>query len=289
MLKYNLINNNQNQYNNNGNNMQFGNYINNNMYSGKINPNYPYNTMLSNNQNLPNNNLNENERNINKEKYMNKLKYIEKLIILINFYIKEIENFPNSIKDEYNYHIKKYINELIFATQEISIKIYYSKDVFNKILPYYYKLVVQFIKKKEIFIKILEDIEENKTSIIPSNYHYLLNNINNNIDYQFIISRGFNVFDKEELFKCAIKSIYDIYKITKINEEYCLQKYLEIYDVYNEANFPPFSLIEVYDYEYFYEGQNKQIEENNESNDHIFMLDFNNKDNNIYKDKLNNM
>ena len=289
MLKYNLINNNQNQYNNNGNNMQFGNYINNNMYSGNINPNYPYNTMLSNNQNLPNNNLNENERNINKEKYMNKLKYIEKLIILINFYIKEIENFPNSIKDEYNYHIKKYINELIFATQEISIKIYYSKDVFNKILPYYYKLVVQFIKKKEIFIKILEDIEENKTSIIPSNYHYLLNNINNNIDYQFIISRGFNVFDKEELFKCAIKSIYDIYKITKINEEYCLQKYLEIYDVYNEANFPPFSLIEVYDYEYFYEGQNKQIEENNESNDHIFMLDFNNKDNNIYKDKLNNM
>ena len=39
-----------------------------------------------------------------------------------------------------------------------------------------------------------------------------------------------------------------------------MQKYLEIYDNYNEANFPPFSLFEVKDYEYFYE------EEKNDSN-----------------------
>ena len=290
MLKNNLINNNANNYNN-VYNQNFGNHINNNILNVHINQNYSNDAMLNANQNLQNinsnNNLIDNERTIDKQKYINKLKYIEKLIILINFYIKEIASFPYSIREEYNYHIKKYIKELIFATQEISIKIHYSKDVFNKILPYYYKLVVQFIKKKEIFIRILQDIEENKTSIIPNNYEYLLNNVNNNKDYKFIVSRDFNVFDKEILYKLAIKSIYDIYKITKINEEYCLQKYLEIYDVYNEANFPPFSLIEVYDYEYFYDGQNNKIEENNEENNN-FIIDFNN-DNEFQKDKLNNM
>ena len=287
MVKNNLVTD-KNHYNN----VYNQNFRYNNVINGNINQKYPADSTLIDNQNLQNLNrnniLNENKKTINIQKYIDKLKYIEKLIILINFYIKEITNFPYTIKKEYNYHIKKYIKELIFATQEISIKIHYSKDVFNKILPYYYKLVVEFIKKKEVFIKILEDIEDNKVLIIPNNYEYLLNNINNNKDYIFIINRDFNVFDKEMLFKFAIKSIYDIYKITKINEDYCLQKYLEIYDVYNEANFPPFSLIEVYDYEYFYEGQNNKIEENNNEGNNNFIIDFMN-DNNFQKDKLNTM
>ena len=40
-----------------------------------------------------------------------------------------------------------------------------------------------------------------------------------------------------------------------------MQKNLEIYDNYNEANFPPFSLFEIKDYEYFYEEE--KIDSNN--------------------------
>ena len=81
-----------------------------------------------------------------------------------------------------------------------------------------------------------------------------------NDDYKYIINPTFNIFNKKELFSLAIKNIYEIYSLTKINSDFSLQKYLEIYDNYNEANFPPFSLFEVKDYEYFYE------EEKNDSN-----------------------
>ena len=266
MLKYDIIKKNNNQNFINSKNNYLNDYINNNNFynsqytafnNSNIQSKQNINLQINDNLNI-NNDLNK--KKINNNKYIHKLIYIEKLIILIKFYIKEIESFPNSIKQEYNYHIQQYIKELIFATLEISTKIYYSKDIYNKILPYYYKLVVQFIKKRAIFIKILEDIEKNIPSIDAKNYVYLLSNRNK--DYNYIVKREFNIFNKKELYQCAIKAIYDIFKITKINEEYCLKKYLEIYDVYNEANFPPFSLIEVYDYEYFYEGQNNQIERN---------------------------
>ena len=258
MLKNNLINNNQQITNQNytiqNNFFPNNNYINNNFVN---NPNlFP----LDNDGN---------QKTIDKEKYIKKLKYFEKLIILIKFYIKEIESFPQSLNKEYNNYIIKYIKELVFATQEISTKIYYSQDIFSKILPYYYKLAVKFIRKKGIFIKIIQDIKENKSQIIPSNYDYLLNKYNGSNDLKYITYQGFNVFDKEKIFQCLNKALHDIYKNTQINEEYCLQKYLEIYDVFNEANFPPFSLIEVYDYEYFYDGQNHKKEENKELNNNL--------------------
>ena len=255
---------------------------NNNPSNYMPNQNYSNNYINNNNYEIINQNLSQNDL-INKKKYINKLKYIEKIIILIKFYIKEIEAFPNSIVNENNRHTKRYIKELVFATQEISTKIYYSKDVFNKILPYYYKLVVQFIKKKEVFIKILEDIDNNYPLNSPENYENLINY--DNKDYKYIIGRDFNIFNKEELFRYVIKNIYDIYKKTKINEEFRLQKYLEIYDVYNEANFPPFSLIEVYDYEYFYEGQNHYKEDNID----ISSGNSNNSNNNNINNKISNI
>ena len=136
----------------------------------------------------------------------------------------------------------------MFAVHEISTVIKYNKNLVSKILPYYYKLVTLLIKKKDIFIKILKDIEEGKFVIDPHNYKHLDNNIIKNINYKKIVNKDFNIFNKGEVFRYGIKCIYEIYKETKINKDYCLSKYLEMYDVYNEANFPPFSLIEVYDY-----------------------------------------
>ena len=148
----------------------------------------------------------------------------------------------------------------------------YNKNIVNKILPYYYKLVTLLIKKKDIFIKLLKDIEEGKFVIDHQNYKELDNNITKNKDYKNITNKDFNIFDKGELFRYAIKSIYEIYKETQINKDYCLRKYLEMYDVYNEANFPPFSLLEVYDYEYFYESQ--------------YMIEENSPEDNIDKNKI---
>ena len=237
------------------------NNINNNNSNNIINDNDNINNI--NNNNINNDNIDTNNNNLlnHRDLYINKLKYIDKLIILINYYIKELNDFPVSIKAESNFQIKKYIKELIFATQEICTKIYYNKDTFNKILPYYYKLILEFIRKKNIFIKMLQDIEI-QSSIEISKYNNLLKNLNANREYRTMINRKFDVFNKKELFRYIIKTIYEIFKETKINEEFCLQKYLEIYDVYNEANFPPFSLLEVYDYEYFYQWpENKDEEE----------------------------
>ena len=238
--------------------------------------------ILENNNNInhepQNNNINNelaNNHYINhKDLYINKLNYIDKLIKLIDFYIIEIKNFKISNKNESSHNLKVYIEELIFATHEICTKLYYNKNTINKISPYYYKLVLEFIGKKEIFIKILQDIK-NQENIDISNYNTLINISKANKEYQHLINRKFNIFDKQVLFKYINKAIFDIFKQTNINEEYCLQKYLETYDVYNEANFPPFSLIEVYDYEYFYQWpENKEEEEKpNSINLNIFSND----------------
>ncbi len=87
----------------------------------------------------------------NLKSYGNKYEYINELIILIKIYSDEIDKFPNSIVKETNKTIKNYIIEFIFATHELSTNIYYNDDIINKVLTYYYKLVVIFLKKKNIF------------------------------------------------------------------------------------------------------------------------------------------
>ena len=204
-----------------------------------------------------------------------KLEDINKLIILINIYSKEIEKFPDSIYNEDNKSIEKYIKEIIFAFHEISNYIYYNIDIINKIMPYYYKLFVNLISKKNIFIRILKNLKRN----ISININKLkLNKPEEKDDeYKYIINPSFNIFNKKELFSLAIKIIYEIYSSTKINSNFSLQKYLEIYDNYNEANFPPFSLFEIKDYEYFYEQKNKDdiySNLNEEKNNREILIDI---------------
>ena len=45
-----------------------------------------------------------------------------------------------------------------------------------------------------------------------------------NDDYKYIINPTFNIFNKKELFSLAIKNIYEIYSLTKINSDFSLQK-----------------------------------------------------------------
>ena len=233
--------------------------------------------LIDKNKNNKNNDKKNNKNNDKKNEkldttkikaFSNKFMFINDLIILINIYVNEINEFPNSIIKETNKSIKNYIIELVFSTHEISTIIYYNKDIINKVLPYYYKLVINFFKKKYIFLKVLKDIEENKKIIDPKDYKYLLDEENINEDYEFFINRVFNVFDRDYIYKNVMKTIFEIYKETNINKEINLEKYLKIYDVNNEINFPPFSLLEVKDYEYFYEEEeeddNKDIDKSYE-------------------------
>ena len=185
--------------------------------------------------------------------YSSKLDYINEVIFLIELYNNELEKFPNSIFKENNQSIKNYMIEIIFATHDISTIIHTSKNVINKILPHYYKLIINFFKKKSTILEIFKDIENNKKIIDPKDYDYLLEEKNLNEDYKFFINRTFNIFDIDYIYKNIIKTIFEIYKQTKINHEVNLERYLKLYDLYNETNFPPFSLLEVKDYEYFYE------------------------------------
>ena len=204
------------------------------------------------------------------KKYANKLLYINELIILINIYINEIELFPNSIFNETNQSIENYIKEIIFAIHDLSTIIYFNKDVNNKIMPHYYKLVLTFIKKKSLLLKILDDIQENKKTIDPKDYKLFINLNDLNKEYEVSINRVFNIFDKEYIYKYIMKNIFHIYKKTNMNKAVNLEKFLKLYDDFNEANFPPFSLLEAKDYEYFYEDRecgsnNKTIDKNYEA------------------------
>ena len=195
--------------------------------------------------------------------YAEKFKYINELIIFIDIYTSEIERFPKSIIDETNLSIKNFISEIVFAIHDISSIIYLTKNIINKILPHFYKLIINFLKKKSIFLAILKDIEENKEVIEPEDYNYLLGNNNLNEDYEFLISRAFNIFDKDFLYNYTLKNISEIYQKTNITEKINLAKFLDIYDNSNEINFPPFSLLEVKDYEYFYEDEGEDNTDNN--------------------------
>ena len=195
--------------------------------------------------------------------FFNKLKYINELIVLINIYSNEIERFPNSILNETNLDIKNYIIEMILAVHDISTVLYYNKNAINKIFPHYYKLVIFFLKKKKIILEILKDIAKNKKLILAKDYIYLLDDIDE--DYEFFINRSFNAFDKEYIYKCVVSSIFEIYKKTSINKDYSLEKFLKKYDIFNEINFPPFSLLEIKDYEYFYEEKDEREKEENEN------------------------
>ena len=198
--------------------------------------------------------------------YYKKFNYINELILLLSLYTNEIEKFPNSIYNEKNITIKEYIKEIILALHDISTILYYNKNIINKIFPHYYKLVVTFFKKKSIFLKILDDIKENKKVIDPKDYIDFMKDNNLDDDYEFLINKAFSVFDKDYIYKVVIRTIFEIYKKTNFNKEYNLEKFLKIYDIFNEVNFPPFSLLEVKDYEYFYEENDdgKEKEDNSD-------------------------
>ena len=187
-----------------------------------------------------------------------KYDFIKELIILINIYIREIERYPIIMIKEPNVHVQNFIIEIIFAVHDLSNIIYYNNNLINIILPYYYKLVINFLKKKNVLLRMYNDTKNRKKIIKPDDYNELLEDKNLSEDYKYFIKKDINIFEKHALFKCVMKNIFEIYKETNINKDLKLETYLKSYDLFNESNFPTFSLIEVKDYEFFYEGNNDE-------------------------------
>ena len=73
-------------------------------------------------------------------------------------------------------------------------------------------------------------------------------------------NKNIDLYNVQYLYSIINNEIFQIFQETKLNEDYELQNYLDIFDNTNEANFTPFSLIETYDYEYFYQADSEKEE-----------------------------
>ena len=194
------------------------------------------------------------DKKLNGKAMNKKFDFVQELIILIHIYINEIDRFPNITIQEPNFHIQEFIIEIIFAVHDLSNIIYYNHNIINIILPHYYKLIINFLKKQPVLLQMFNDCKDSKKIIEPNEYKQLLEEKNLLEDYKYFTKKEINIFDKEPLFKCVMKNVFEIYQKTNINKDLKLEIYFKNYDIFNEMNFPPFSLIEVKDYEYFYES-----------------------------------
>ena len=190
--------------------------------------------------------LNQTKKNLLIEKY-EQIKKFSTIIQLLNL---ELKKFPGFMVGEKIENIISYVNELVFGLQSITNFIYSQKRFVSKIIPEYFILVITFLSKKINIIHLLNDIKTTGTY----NPDYLKNLINQKEPLlDEIQSNNFNIFNKNILCKIVMEGIYEIFSLTKINEDYSLKSYLEYYDKMAEANFTPFSLLETRDYEYFYD------------------------------------
>ena len=204
------------------------------------------------------------------EKY-NHLALIEEVLDL---FITEIKEFPSQIysEAELTENIYEYIKELVLDVKFIGDYFFSSKDIAYKILPKFYLLTDVFLKKVDVIKDILNDIEKNNA--IKPDYE-----IKNNVEDKkgdkkekskvgtteenlFEIHRSsFNIYDKDKVYSYLLCELDKIFKTTNINKTNSLVEYLDKFDTNSETNFTPFSLVEEYDYEFFYEDEEEEKKE----------------------------
>lgn len=184
-----------------------------------------------------------------------KLSHIEKAENVILLFISELSNLSstiNSIKNGANAMkeeliIQEYLKEIIYGTKSISDFFHFSKNIVNKLIFRFYSLTKQLLL--------------NSSFIIPFfNESYDLDSHSNTEILQRLSSVAFNIYDKDALYKIISEELSFIFSMTNIAES-SLPKYLDVFDNMSEANFTPFSLIETYDYEYFYDDESKEEKE----------------------------
>ena len=184
-----------------------------------------------------------------------KFNRVEQIGKVVDLYIMEISNFPSQCQNETITAIEDYVKEMIFGIKFIGDFYYLNYDLVNKLNLKLYILTKNFLEKSDLIKKMLIDIKEKGK--ISDDYDKIENPKVKEISFA-----NFDVYDKELTYKYLIEEINAIFTETGVNETCSLEKYLDVFDNMAEANFTPFSLIETYDYEYFYQEASNEEEEN---------------------------
>ena len=189
--------------------------------------------------------------------YLNKLrvKYNKALDLedLLDIYIQELVCFPSQCNNEDALNIYEYLKEIVFGIKGISDYFFINHDITNKIILKFYLLIYNFLQKSNLITSMIKDI--NERGEISEEYPK-----KNSIKIADLQNKNIDMYNVQNLYSIINDEIFQIFKETNINKDYELQSYLDIFDNTNEANFTPFSLIETYDYEYFYQADSEKQE-----------------------------
>lgn len=173
---------------------------------------------------------------------------------LIDIYIQELISFPAQCNNEEALNIFEYIKEIIYGVKGISDYFFINHDITNKIVLKFYLLIKNFLEKSNLITSMIEDI--NKQGEILEEYPKT-----QDLEKIAILqNKNIDIYNVRYLYSIINEEIFKIFSKTNLNKEYELQNYLNIFDNTNEANFTPFSLIETYDYEYFYQADSEKEE-----------------------------
>ena len=196
--------------------------------------------------------INKNNMEQLNQNYINKLRLKYNKLIdledLIEIYNQELISFPTQCNNEDAINIIEYLKEIIFGIKCISDYFFINHDIANKIVLKFYLLIKSFLEKSDLITSMVEDI--NNKGEIAEEYPKIINSEK----IEILQSKSIDLYDVENLYSIINEEIFNIFQKTNLNEKYDLQTYLDIFDNTNEANFMPFSLVETYDYEYFYQA-----------------------------------
>ena len=172
---------------------------------------------------------------------------------LLDIYTQELISFPSQCNNEEALNIYEYLKEIIFGIKGISDYFFINHDITNKIILKFYLLIYNFLEKSNLITSMIKDI--NERGEISEEYPK-----KNSIKIEDLQNKNIDMYNVHNLYSIINDEIFQIFKETNINKDYELQSYLDIFDNTNEANFAPFSLIETYDYEYFYQADSEKQE-----------------------------
>ena len=269
-------------------NSQFEILLKNKAINANINPNDLNGT--NNNNKKPNQEENDN---ISNNILINKYKKILELEIIMDIYSNEIKKFPKQLINCDLKYCEYFHKRILLDIKYISIFFYSQKNnFFGKLKILFYGLALDFMIKIDSFKQVYQQIQKSyrtkKTKLFlreNTEDEIIDNNNNNNDDWENELEKikvkindmqsiSFNICDKKKIYCYLTESLDSLIKKCEINPEYNLQNYLEFYDVMAESNFTPFSLIETWDYEYFYEEKEEELNEHIKEDHYLYKIEM---------------
>ena len=173
------------------------------------------------------------------------LKYliIKRIELLIQIYINEIENIQKTMNKENIEILQNFLTEIVIAIKRISDFFYYERNLWNKPFILFYQMTKTFLSQIDLIINILGAGDKQLLTHTIDKDIIKLKQIN------------FDVFDRDNIYKHMCNALDYIFQNTNININFSLTTFLDVFDNTQELNYTPFSLIEIKDYEYFYEDK----------------------------------